>query len=412
MIYEIDKCRICGNTNLEEVLDLGEQALTGTFPRTIDQKVSIGPLKLVKCHGEDSCGLLQLKHTHSLGEMYGDNYGYRSGLNQSMVAHLQKKVKKILDFVKLEKNDLIVDIGSNDGTTLRNYPNNELMLVGIDPTGSKFKEYYPSHITLIPDFFGAEIFIKYFEEKKAKVITSFSMFYDLENPMQFMGEIFEILDDNGIWVFEQSYMPTMLEQNSYDTVCHEHLEYYALKQIKWMTDRVGLKIVDIEFNEVNGGSFSITAAKKDSIYPTAQKLIDEVLQGEQEKELDTLTPYNGFKQKALSSKAEITAFFSNIKENGQSVDVLGASTKGNVILQFCDITTDDVQAIGEVNQDKYGSFSPGSLIPIFPENEVLEKNADYLFILPWHFRDFFENSDKLKNRTLVFPLPQLDIVEL
>ena len=245
MIRKINKCRICGNDELVPVVDLGEQYLTGVFPRQDEiNSITKGPLRLVKCHGSiDSCGLLQLEHSYELGEMYGDNYGYRSGLNKSMVSHLQNKVNNILGVVDLNPGDLVIDIGSNDGTTLSAFSSN-LQLVGVDPTGEKFKEYYPEHIELISDFFSDNLIRASYPKQNAKVITSFSMFYDLESPQEFVDQISNILDPKqGVWVFEQSYMPLMLERKSYDTICHEHLEYYSLQQIIWLLDRAGLKII-------------------------------------------------------------------------------------------------------------------------------------------------------------------------
>jgi hypothetical protein len=225
--------------HLERVLDLGEQMLSGVFPREKGSKITTGPLRLMKCMGGDEvCGLLQLEHSYDVNELYGANYGYRSGLNATMVAHLHSKVKEILERVELREGDLVVDIGSNDSTTLQAYPSSGLILVGIDPTGIKFHKYYPPHIQLISDFFSSDQLKEHFHQQKAKIITSIAMFYDLEDPMAFMREIYEVLADDGVWVFEQSYMPTMLEMNAYDTVCHEHLEFYALHQIKWMADRV------------------------------------------------------------------------------------------------------------------------------------------------------------------------------
>ena len=263
MYTALHACRICANPSLTTFLDLGEQVLTGVFPKTREQAITRGPLQLVKCMGEEACGLVQLAHSYDLGEMYGDNYGYRSGLNASMVEHLYAKVARIRAAIELRPGDLVVDIGSNDGTTLGAYPS-DLTLVGVDPTGAKFREFYRPHVHLIPDFFSAQCVLTAFPGKRAKVVTSFSMFYDLEAPMDFMRQVFEVLDEGGIWVFEQSYLATMLDKNSYDTACHEHLEYYALAQIKWMADRVGFKIVDVELNEVNGGSFSVVARLKHS----------------------------------------------------------------------------------------------------------------------------------------------------
>lgn len=411
MYKKVEKCRICGNTNLQVVLDLGHQMLTGVFPKTKDTGITTGPVKLVKCMGDDACGLVQMEHSYDLGEMYGENYGYRSGLNASMVAHLHSKVKKILSLVDLNPGDLVIDIGSNDSTTLQAYPSKDLELVGVDPTGIKFHQYYPDHIKLIPDFFSSALVKEKFPQKKAKVVTSFSMFYDLEDPMSFMQQVFEVLADDGIWVFEQSYMPTMLETNSYDTVCHEHLEFYALRQIKWMADRVGFKILDVEFNDINGGSFSITVAKENgdqSVVPSVQKILDdEVAAG-----LDTLAPFNSFAERVVKTKADLLAFIKTAHSNHQTVSLLGASTKGNVLLQYCNITTNDVDYVGEVNAEKFGCFTPGTWIPIISETELLAKKPDYLIVLPWHFRQFFVSNKKFTGMKLVFPLPNLEIIEV
>lgn len=407
--HRISSCRICGNPNLVRVVDLGEQALTGIFPRSRDEKVTSGPLQLVKCVGDaEACGLLQLEHSYDLAEMYGDNYGYRSGLNQSMVSHLQSKVRKLLAAGVLERGDLVIDIGSNDATTLRAFPPGEFSLLGIDPTGAKFREYYPAHIELLPDFFSIDAVRRHYGERRAKVVTSFAMFYDLEQPLKFMQEVRGILEEEGIWVFEQSYMPTMLEMNSYDTICHEHLEYYSLKQIKWMADRVGFRIIDVEMNEVNGGSISVTVAMNDAPYRSAANL-EELLQAETRLGLDGLEPYHAFAARIERSRRELRNFLAASKGSGKRVYGLGASTKGNVILQYCNIAEDELPLIGEVNGDKFGCFTPGTCIPIVPEDELLARDPDYLLVLPWHFRRFFEANAKLRQTRLVFPLPTLSV---
>ncbi len=359
--------------------------------------------------GEEVCGLLQLEHSYDLEEMYGENYGYRSGLNATMVAHLSNKVRKILDRVELCKGDLVIDIGSNDSTALQAYPSSEVILVGIDPTGIKFHEYYPSHIQLIPNFFSSSLVKEHFPNKKAKIVTSFSMFYDLEDPIDFMRQVYDVLADEGVWVFEQSYMPTMLDTNSYDTVCHEHLEFYTLRQIKWMTDRVGFKIVEVEFNKVNGGSFSVTVLKSNrelEIFPQVQKILDE----EHLKKLDTLVSYQAFAQRVAQAKHALITFIAASHAEGKTVAALGASTKGNVLLQYCGLTTKEIECVGEVNTEKYGCYTPGTWIPIIPEEELLAKEFDYLIVLPWHFKDFFVMNKKFSKSKLVFPLPQLEVL--
>lgn len=414
MPISLEQCRICGNANLIKVLDLGEQALTGVFPRSKDQAVTRGPLQLVKCHDnsdEGACGLLQLAHSYDLNEMYGDNYGYRSGLNASMVRHLHSKVERILAIASLTPGDLVIDIGSNDSTTLQAYPPGKYTLVGIDPTGIKFSEYYPPHIKLIADFFSLEEFRGQFGEQKAKVVSSFSMFYDLESPLDFMRDIRDILHPEGIWVFEQSYMPTMLERNAYDTVCHEHLEYYGLKQIKWMADKVGLRIVDVEFNDINGGSFSVVAAHATSSYPTCASL-DELLEQEYLSGLDTLEPYMAFAERVEKNRHDLMSFLQNAQAEGKLVCALGASTKGNVVLQYCGVTENEVSLVGEVNPEKFNCYTPGTLLPIIPEDTVLDHRPDCVLVLPWHFREFFESNEKFKDLRFVYPLPTLEIHRL
>lgn len=407
-VKPISKCRICGGEELVNVLDLGSQTLTGVFPKSPDEPITAGPLILVKCATQGGCGLLQLAHSYDLEEMYGANYGYRSGLNASMVAHLKSKVERIKGYGLLEPDAIVVDIGSNDGTTLSFYADAGVRRVGIDPTAAKFRQYYQDDITVIPDFFSAELFRREFGGERARVVTSFSMFYDMEDPTGFMQQIADILDDRGIWVCEQSYMPLMLETNSYDTTCHEHLEYYALAQILWMAERTGLEVVDVELNDVNGGSFSFVAQRKGGPLQRSAA-VDELMDRERKLGLDDLDTYRQFAARVDAHRDELLAFLAKAKREGKRVAALGASTKGNVLLQYCGLTPEDIEAIGEVNPDKFGSYAPGTNIPIRDEAEVLASRPDYLIVLPWHFRCFFEAQPRYADHRLVFPLPKLDL---
>jgi NDP-4-keto-2,6-dideoxyhexose 3-C-methyltransferase len=412
MLKIITQCRICHNKNLTPIFSLGEQALTGVFPKRIDQKVTSGPVDLVKCDATTGCGLVQLSQSYDLSEMYGLNYGYRSGLNQSMVNHLHGKVKRILDLGCLQPGDVVIDIGSNDATTLKAYPKGMYQLIGVDPTGIKFKDYYPESIQLIPDFFSAKAVSSFLGDKRVKVITSFSMFYDLEDPVQFAREIAETIDENGIWVFEQSYLPTMLKTNSFDTICHEHLEFYSMRQINWILDAVDMRAIDVEFNDINGGSFSITAAKKSSHLPVNYEKLAEIEKSESIIGLNGLDVYRDFVDRIKSVEEELMTFLTQAKSEGKRVCGLGASTKGNVLLQYFEIDSNLVESVGEVNPDKFGCFTPGTLIPMIDEKEVLKSRPDYLLVLPWHFRNFFLNLPALKGMTLVFPLPKLELVHI
>jgi NDP-4-keto-2,6-dideoxyhexose 3-C-methyltransferase len=405
-------CRICGGTEFISIMDLGQQALTGVFHKSRDQQVDTGPVELVRCSQSGGCGLVQLRQSYDTVQMYGENYGYRSGLNDSMVKHLQGKIRSIIEKGILMPGDIVIDIGSNDATSLKAYPQNVYRLFGVDPTGAKFRAYYPNSVSLIPDFFSAAAIRDHLKGQKAKVITSFSMFYDLEDPVQFAREVADSLTDDGIWIFEQSYLPTMLSANSFDTICHEHLEFYAFKQIEWIATKAGLKVIDVDFNDVNGGSFSITASKITSKYPQKSEVLDAIRNDELALALDGDVIYEEFNSRVTESFQATMAFFEEVKVTGKTVYGLGASTKGNVLLQKYGINANHILAIGEVNPDKFDAFTPGSLIPIMPENEVLALNPDYLFVLPWHFRQFFQSLPSLKGRKLVFPLPKFEIVQL
>ena len=410
MFHKIEKCRVCGNEHYVTVLDLGDQYLSGIFPKSVDPDMYRGPLKLVKCdETTGGCGHVQLEHTFDLPTMYGEEYGYRSGLNSSMVKHLQGKYEKIVSFLNLQKRDLVIDIAGNDGTFL-GFFSPELKLVSIDPTSKKFSKYFKNHVDYIADFFTEKTYRSYFGEQKAKLITSFSMFYDLEDPCQFAKEVNAVLDpEEGIWVLEQSYMPEMLRVNSFDTVCHEHLSYYGMRQIKYIMDQAGLKIIDFEFNDVNGGSISVVVANKNSKYEEATLMLNDLIQEELDLKLNTTEPWVDFSFRIEECRVNFWKIIEECKKEGLRIAALGASTKGNVTLQTWGITPNDIQVVGEVNPDKDGSFTPGTWIPIKNENVVIDE-YDVFVILPWHFKNFFINSLKFKGKKLLFPLPNAEIV--
>ena len=413
---EINRCRICGNYTLEHVLSLGTQHLTGVFSKTPTQKVSAGPLELVKCREDEdgnNCGLLQLKHSFNPDEMYRADYGYRSGINQSMTNHLQHVVRSVLGHVELKSGDVVLDIGSNDATLLKAYPHANISCIGIDPSGESFHRFYPSQITLVVDYFSADAVKPFLDGKKAKIITSIAMFYDLASPLAFMQDIKGVLAEDGVWVSEQSYMPAMLRQNTYDTVCHEHLEYYGLRQIKWMADRVGFRILDVELNDINGGSFRVTMACERSNYQPVSNQWLALLEQEKELGLDTLRPYREFKDSVYRHRDDLIRTIRDINKRGETILGYGASTKGNVLLQFCGFTGRDIPAIADRNPEKHGRYTPGTLIPIISEERARARKPDYFLALPWHFKEEFLKRERAfleSGGKIMFPLPKIEAV--
>jgi hypothetical protein len=406
---KLAKCRVGGSENLVSVLSLGNQKLTGVFPTNRDEEITSGPLELVWC--PDS-GLLQLGHSYDPGEMYGDNYGYRSGLNRSMADHLARKIQHLQGRVQVSPGDTVLDIGSNDATSLKAYAVADLHRIGIDPAGAKFRKFYPDDITLIEDFFSVAAY-RSATRRQARVVTSIAMFYDLEDPIAFARAVSEILAEDGLWHFEQSYMPSMLRLCSYDTICHEHLEFYSLSVIQRIVTAADLKIVDVQMNGVNGGSFAVTVAKRGNPIETNAAVTDWLLGQEERMGLLTPRPYRDFEERVHRHRNDLRRLLQALVADGKRVLGYGASTKGNVVLQFCGITSKEIAAIADVNPDKLGSFTPGTHIPIISEAEARAMAPDYFLVMPWHFKESILQREQAyldRGGKMIFPFPEIEIV--
>ncbi|MBF0296021.1 MAG: class I SAM-dependent methyltransferase [Magnetococcales bacterium] len=411
----VSQCRMCGSTHLTPILSLGRMAMTGIFPKNVREFVPFEPLELLKCEesvAAQGCGLLQLAHNFDVNVMYGANYGYRSGLNGSMVRHLHELVAEIGRRIPLARNDLILDIGSNDGTLLSAYPS-ETVRLGMDPTGIKFAKYYPSDVHLIPDFFSAQRFRQEYGQRKARVITAIAMFYDLPAPLTFMREIRECLADDGLWVIEMSHMPTMLERLAYDTICHEHLEYYGLRQIHWLAQRSGFRILHASLNEANGGSLRVFMTPEESPVAGEDGTLHALLEREQQAGLDGLHPYRLFADRVRDHRERLRATLDAQRQADRLILGYGASTKGNVLLQYCGLTSRELPMIADVNEDKHGCVTPGTHIPIVAEADAKALHPDGFLILPWHFRPFIlqrEAAFLRQGGRFILPLPAIEEV--
>jgi len=412
----ISRCRICKNDKLTPIMDLGEHALSCRFPFNYEPDPLACPLILLKCDDANNgkCGLVQLQTNVPSDELYMHNYGYRSGLNKTMIDHLTALSGECKSRVSFKDDDFIIDIGSNDATLLKSYSiEQKINKVGIDPTGTQFRKFYTDDITLIPDFFSATAFNNVFPGQKAKIVTSISMFYDLPDPVQFMNDIKNVLHPEGIWVTEQSYIVTMLERKSFDTVCHEHLEYYAFKQVEYMANIVGLKILDVTLNDCNGGSFRTVLTHIDnSSLAVNTENINKLKIHEAKFELDTMKSYDIFNTECEIVRQYLCKFLSDIKRSGKTIYLYGASTKGNTLLQYFNIDNTIITAAAERNTEKYGRRTPKTDIPIVSELEMRKANPDFLLVLPWHFREEFisRETDYLNGGgQLIFPLPNFEI---
>jgi hypothetical protein len=382
---------------------------SGVFPKKKD-RLNYGELSLVIC---SNCKLVQLDKNFNSKKMYGYNYGYRTGLNPSMVNHMKAKANTLKKYLP-ENNRTILDIGSNDGTFLSFFSDGKSKLIGFDPTIKKFKKFYNKEIITISDFFNSKKFLSK-SKKSADLITTNAMLYDLPKPKDFLMNIYNSLSKNGIWHTEQSYLKSMIEKNSYDTICHEHIEYYSLKSLKYLLDEIGFKIIEIGFNDVNGGSFALTLTKKDcDLYKEKKDKISKILNSEERFQLHKVKTYHKFYLKIKKESQKLKSFLEKQKNKNKLVLGYGASTKGNVILSFSDINSNLMPFVAEVNSFKFNKYVPGTEIKIISETKARKLKPDYFLVMPWHFKNFILKKEKkfIRKNSIkfVFPLPRLTIV--
>ena len=405
----------CGGV-IKSVFDLGALALSGIFPnQEALSSIKVDNLNLGICN---QCDLVQLTDYVEPNSYFTKNYGYESSLNLSMKLHLQKKMENLVnvycDTQHLpQRKPIIVDIASNDGTMLSVLDSKFYLKVGIDPLIENFREKYSKDTVQINHFFSKEIFFNYVKYR-ASVVTSCAVLYDLNNPRKFVEDVYEILDENGIWHFEQSYLYSMMESISYDTICHEHFLYLSLKDIYTLLSENNFWIEDVELNGINGGSIAVTARKNSYAQQSLESLpakAREILATEASK--NVINELNSFKEKSILHSRELKKLLTNLRISGKKIFGIGASTKGNVLLQFSGLDNNFISAIGEINKTKIGKFTPGTGIPIVDESSILvDPQNSVLLVLPWHFRKtFLELTKDFRNRggKLIFPLPRIEI---
>jgi len=399
------------------VIDLGPQHLQGSFVKPgkeLPPNRRI-PLTLVRCDptkDEKACGLLQMEHTVPPEILYSA-YWYRSGTNNTMKNHLKSIAQEAVEILKRDSAN-VLDIGCNDGTLLGYYPDS-FKKYGVDPSDVA-QEIDHDKVTVVQDVFPSIELNEKLCHNKLDIITSIAMFYDLEDPIGFAKSIKQILAPEGIWIFEMSYMPSMLKMNSYDTICHEHLEFYSLAVIEYILRASGMKVFNVSLNNINGGSLRCYATHDNNYrYKNAQyaQNLKEMHQEEFDMELDTDKPYKNFQDRINVHRDELISLLKKLKSEGKKIHIYGASTKGNTILQWCGIDYRMIDCAAERNPDKYGARTLGTDIPIVSEQESRAMNPDYYLVLPWHFKEeFLEREKETLERGigLIFPLPKIEVV--
>ncbi|BCM90843.1 hypothetical protein IAD21_02705 [Abditibacteriota bacterium] len=410
-------CRVCGSSALTPVITLGDQNLQGSFVKPEKEMPPLRkiPMSLVRCdpmRDEKACGLLQMEHTVPPAILYSA-YWYRSGTNNTMRMHLKGIADEAVSIVG--KTDArVLDIGCNDGTLLGYYPP-EFQKFGVDP--SDVAQEIGGDVKVIQDVFPSIELVESLEGAKFDIVTSIAMFYDLEDPVGFTRGIKNVLAPEGIWIFEMSYMPKMLEMTSYDTICHEHLEYYSLAVIEFILKQAGMKIFNAVENSINGGSIRCYATHATNFHYRSEEFAQNIgwmRQNEFDLELDTDKPYKNFQDRINLHGEALLKLLKGLKKEGKRIHIYGASTKGNTLLQWCGIDNRIVDVAAERNPDKYGAFTLGTDIPIVSEAESRAMNPDYYLVLPWHFKEEFVEREKEtldRGIGLIFPLPTIEIIK-
>lgn len=410
-------CRVCGSSALTKVIDLGEQYLQGSFVKPGKEHPPMRkiPITLLRCDptkDETACGLLQMAHSVPPEILYAA-YWYRSGTNETMRNHLKGIASEAVETLAKEKAR-VLDIGCNDGTLLSYYPK-KFARFGIDP--SDVAHGIRGDITVIQDTFPSDELEKTVQGKKFDIVTSIAVFYDLEDPVGFVRRIKQCLSDEGLWFFEMSYMPSMLKLNSYDTICHEHLEYYSLAVLENILTRAEMKIVKVSLNSINGGSIRACATHTINFkFKTNESThsIKTLRQEEFDMGLDTDEPYKNFQERINRHRKELVSLLQGLKKDGKKIHIYGASTKGNTILQWCGLNNEIIDVAADRNPDKDGARTLGTDIPIVSEAKSRAMKPDYYLVLPWHFKEEFLIREKKTLDSgvgMIFPLPSVEIVK-
>jgi len=406
---KIKNCRNCKSNKLSNLFSLGKMSFTGKFSKSFLYNVPKAHLNLLMCK---ICKLVQLDRNFNLKYLYGNEYGYRTGINKTMTQHVKKTVKTGEALVNLKANDYVLDIASNDATLLNFYKKN-IITVGVDPLVNKYRSYYKKINHKISNFFQIKDIKKLRLKKKFKIISALSVFYDLRNPNKFLRQVKKILDEKGIFILEHADLFCIIKNNIFDTVCHEHLGFFSSKVIIKMIKDNGLKVFNHEYNDINGGSSRYYICHKTANYKVNKNNIKKILLKERKIGLHSKKTFTSFYNKILLQRAKLKKIIKKIKSKKLTIHGYGASTKGNVLLQFYNIGNKDLSYISDRNPLKYNLFTPGTKIKIISEKFSRNLKPDYYLVLPWHFKKeilFREKEMKKKGTKFIFPLPKVTVI--
>ena len=408
---KLGKCRICKNKKLEKILDLGEMPLANAFvdKNQIGQKEVSYPLRVVWC---ESCGLLQIDEIVP-PEILFKNYIYVSGTSEALRKHFEGLVTEVVINSKLSNESLIVDIGSNDGTLLKEFKKVDSKVIGVEPAINIAKIAEESGVKTINDFFSEDVAKKIVKENgKADAIIATNVFAHIFDLDESLKGVSYLLKDEGIFVIEVPYLVDLLENVEFDTIYHEHLSYFAVRPLKRLFKERDFKIVDIERVKIHGGTIRVFVSKRKSRY-NINGNVNRLISLEIEKGLNEVTVYKKFAGRVEKLKEDLVSLLQRLKSENKKVIGYGAAAKGNTLLNYYHIGPELIDFIVDLSPMKQNKFTPGTHISIFSPEQIYEAKPDYMLILAWNFADeIMKQQTKFKEMggKFILPLPEVKII--
>ena len=408
-VIELKNCRTCGEKALKTFLSLGPMPIPNGFlkPEQLSAGESYFPLDVAYC---ENCGLMTLAHVVRADIMFR-NYVYIPGTSTTMVEHFGEMAKNITERFKLSNSSLVIDIGSNDGTLLKQFKSLGVKVLGIDPAENIAKEATKQGVETLPEFFGEKVAKEVAKKKgQADVITGTNVIAHIDNLVDVMKGVDELLKDDGVFIGEFPYLVDLIENGEFDTIYHEHLSYFSIRSLLALAERTNFEIFDAIRTNVHGGSIQVFFRRRGK---TREPFVNELVILEKAKRLDSIEPFEDFARRTLMKKEELTKVLKELKAQGKRIVGYGAAAKGNVLTNFFRVGPDLLDYIVDSIKYKQGLYTPGLHIPIYPESKLLEDMPDYALIFAWNFADeIVEKNSEYKKRggRFITTIPSIKII--
>lgn len=403
------ECRACQRKTLNLFLSLGQMPLVNRFiePEALSCDEKRYPLDVAFCH---NCGMVQLADVVPPTEMFSD-YLYFTGASEPMRQHFLSMVTEILESVGASEGDLVVDVGSNDGTLLSQYPG-WVRRLGIEPSSNLAQEAERHGITTMCDFLNVAAANRAVElHGNATIVTATNVFAHVDDIRGFLDAAQVLLGGSGALVIEVPYLLDMLTNVEFDTIYHEHLSYFAVRPLLGVFESQGFEVTSVKRIPVHGGSLRIYV--RPSRNPQHSPIAKEFVSAELEAGLGTNAPYRRFATNVAAIRSRLCELVISLKDSGEAVAAYGAPAKGNTLLNYCGITADMIDYVTDTTPAKQGRYTPGTRIPVVHPSALVERTPDYALLLAWNYKDSIlkkETEYRKNGGKFIVPIPYPTIV--